>query len=242
MLRQVLKIRPQHFQRLLFRKVGKETQICFLGVEKFLSKLYSAYQWQPHGFSNPKKAQSVKWNIESFWRYYRSTSLPDGASHHYAVSACQYVNGKLGKRWSDRGGPVAWQSQSQGLTPSTFFLWAYIQDRVFSKLVITVFELKTKFRVAVLSMIEDTSQKIDENTGFRMRLLLPLNRTHFMNLLNKVKCISIIFKIIYRFFKIDTVKPKLWAFWIVGFSWDTLYKLTKKKSHWMRWCDTDKLL
>ena len=70
----------------------------------------------------------------------------DGAPPHFALTVCAYLGQTFPNRWIGRGGPLAWPPQSPDLTPCDFWLWGMIKERVYSKKVRDIEELKDRIQ------------------------------------------------------------------------------------------------
>lgn len=55
----------------------------------------------------------------------------DGATPHNARINVDWLNSKFGQKWIGTYGPVRWPARSPDLTPLDFWLWSYVQDRVY---------------------------------------------------------------------------------------------------------------
>ncbi|XP_076368286.1 uncharacterized protein LOC143255849 [Tachypleus tridentatus] len=67
----------------------------------------------------------------------------DGAPPHYHHNVRAYLNENLPNRWIERRGRTEFPSRSPNPTPlDFFFLWGYVKDKVYSKTLATVNQLR----------------------------------------------------------------------------------------------------
>jgi hypothetical protein len=57
--------------------------------------------------------------------------MQDGASSHFSLAVCRYLNRKFPGRWAGAGGPVAWSPRSPDLNPLDFYLWGHSKSSVY---------------------------------------------------------------------------------------------------------------
>jgi hypothetical protein len=43
-----------------------------------------------------------------------------------------YLDATFPNSWLDRDGPLAWPPQSPDITPLDFFVWGYVEDKVYA--------------------------------------------------------------------------------------------------------------
>lgn len=56
--------------------------------------------------------------------------MHDGASAHHAQSVRYFLHETFPERWIGRCEPIEWPARSPDLTPTDYFLWGVIKDRV----------------------------------------------------------------------------------------------------------------
>jgi hypothetical protein len=71
----------------------------------------------------------------------------DGAWPHFARTVRAYPG-----RWIGRGGPIQWPPHSPDLTPCDFWLWDMVKERVYSRKVPNINELKDRIQTVVSSI------------------------------------------------------------------------------------------
>jgi hypothetical protein len=57
--------------------------------------------------------------------------MHDGASTHFSLIACRYLNRKFLGQWIGRCGPTAWPLHSPHLNPLNFYLWGHLKSLVY---------------------------------------------------------------------------------------------------------------
>lgn len=72
----------------------------------------------------------------------------DGATPHNARINVDWLNRNFNERWIGTYGPIRWPARSPDLTPLDFWLWGYLQDRVYLQMPETIDVLKNKIRTA----------------------------------------------------------------------------------------------
>ncbi|CAK1591656.1 unnamed protein product [Parnassius mnemosyne] len=66
----------------------------------------------------------------------------DGCPAHYARPVREYLNQEYPGRWIGRLGPILWPPRSPDLNPLDFFYWGCLKNRVYSKPIVTLDELR----------------------------------------------------------------------------------------------------
>lgn len=61
-----------------------------------------------------------------------SIYFQDGAPVHYAQTVRTHLDEKFDGRVIGRRGTIEWPPRSPDLSPSDFFLWVYVKDRVYN--------------------------------------------------------------------------------------------------------------
>lgn len=77
-------------------------------------------------------------NLQNMW--YQN----DGCPAHYARPVREYLNQEYPGRWIGRLGPILWPPRSPDLNPLDFFYWGCIKDRIYSKPITTLGDLRQK--------------------------------------------------------------------------------------------------
>lgn len=55
----------------------------------------------------------------------------DGVAAHFIYNVWDFLTMQFSRRWSGRGGPIAWPPRSPDLTCLDFFLWSYLKSLVY---------------------------------------------------------------------------------------------------------------
>ncbi|CAK1602342.1 unnamed protein product [Parnassius mnemosyne] len=66
----------------------------------------------------------------------------DGCPAHYARPVREYLNQEYPGRWIGLLGPILWPPRSPDLNPLDFFYWGCLKNRVYSKPIVTLEELR----------------------------------------------------------------------------------------------------
>lgn len=125
-----------------------------------------------HGFSKAETSQFFIRGIKGYGDTGVQRCFQKKYKNLAPIHVRQHLDQKLKSRRSGRGGPVPWQPRSSGLTPRNFFLWKFIKNGVLNNFFSTIPDLKSRIRAPISSITEDTLQKVDTYTIFRIRLLL----------------------------------------------------------------------
>ena len=70
--------------------------------------------------------------IESQTNLRKMFYMHDGAPAHYAKPVRAFLDDKFRNRWISRRRPIEWPARSPDLTPTDFFLWGFLKDRVYA--------------------------------------------------------------------------------------------------------------
>jgi len=68
----------------------------------------------------------------------------DGAPPHWGSHVRRFLDATVPNRWNGRDGPTPWPPRSPDITPLDFFLWGYVNDKVFSTPVPDITNLKAR--------------------------------------------------------------------------------------------------
>ncbi|KAJ4439785.1 hypothetical protein ANN_07913 [Periplaneta americana] len=100
--------------------------------------------------------------------------LQDGAPPHFHNAVRAYLNTEMSDRWIGCAGVrdrcfMTWPPRSPDMTACDFFLWGYLNDRVFvSPLPRDLEELKTRIREAAATVTEDMLKRAWEEFDYRL--------------------------------------------------------------------------
>jgi transposase len=109
--------------------------------------------------------------------------MQDGAPPHYAQSVRQFLDETFPGRWIGRRGPIEWPARSPDLTPTDFFLWGVIKDRVYATKHGNLEELKEAITVEIRSLPVELCQRACRSVSKRLQLCKDLEGKHFEHLL-----------------------------------------------------------
>jgi hypothetical protein len=109
--------------------------------------------------------------------------MQDGAPPHYAQSVRQFLDETFPNRWIGRRGPIEWPARSPDLTPTDFFLWGVIKDRVYVTEHGNLEELKEAITAEIRSLPVELCQRACQSVSKRLQLCKDLEGKHFEHLL-----------------------------------------------------------
>ena len=75
-------------------------------------------------------------------------------------------------------GHIAWPARSPDLTVPVFFLWGFLQDRVFRRRIMTIQELKQAIVDDVAAIFEDLRRRVYVNFRTRLQQCNDVNGGH----------------------------------------------------------------
>jgi len=75
-------------------------------------------------------------------------------------------------------GDIAWPARSPNLTVPDFFLWGFLKDRVFRRLIMTIQELKQTNIDEVAAFVEDLRSRVYGNFQTRLQQCIDINGGH----------------------------------------------------------------
>jgi len=112
----------------------------------------------------------------------------DGAPPHYLGEVREYLNTRFPGRWIGRATPIAWLPRSPDLTPLDFFLWGFVNDRVFVPVLpANVVELRTRITAAVAKVTPEILRSVWQETDYRWDVCCITNESHIEPYLSEVK-------------------------------------------------------
>lgn len=80
-------------------------------------------------------------------------NVNDIATCHIAQEIQTLLQTKLPGRIISQRSDIDWPPRSQDLTPSDFFLWSYLEERVYVNKTVTIPELKGNLRCVLISYL-----------------------------------------------------------------------------------------
>ena len=75
-------------------------------------------------------------------------------------------------------GDIAWRARSPDLTVPDFFLWGFLQDRVFQWRIMSIQELKQATVDEVAAIDEDLRRRVYSNFQTRLQQCIDVNGGH----------------------------------------------------------------
>ena len=103
----------------------------------------------------------------------------DGAPAHYSKEVREWLKWNLPGRWIERRGPIEWAPRSPDLSPLDFFLWGYLKQKVYSKPVKDLEELRKKIKNYIRLIEKDVLEKVFLNLEKRLELIQEIGGGHF---------------------------------------------------------------
>ncbi len=104
--------------------------------------------------------------------------MHDGAPAHYAQSVRHFLDKTFPNRWMGRRGPIDWPARSPDLTPTDFFLWGVIKDRVYARKPQNVQALKDVIVTEIQSLPVESCRKACQSVPHRLQLCKDVEGEH----------------------------------------------------------------
>ena len=82
-----------------------------------------------------------------------------------------FLDATFPNRWIGRDDPTPWPPRSPDITPSDFFLWRYVKDKVFSTPVPDITNLKARITDAFATVTEDMLENTWRENDYRLDVL-----------------------------------------------------------------------
>lgn len=108
----------------------------------------------------------------------------DGCPAHYARLVREFLNREYPGRWIGRSGAISWPARSPDLNPLDFFYWGALKEKVYSKPIETLAQL----RANITESVEDINSRgyarlIKRSFLKRIRACIETDGRHFEHLL-----------------------------------------------------------
>lgn len=116
--------------------------------------------------------------IESQMNLRKIFYMHDGASAHYAKSVRDFLDDKFRNRWIGRRGPIEWPARSPDLTPTDFFLWGFLKDRVYATKSRNLQALKDAIITEIQSLSIESCRRVCQSVPERLQLCKDLEGGH----------------------------------------------------------------
>ena len=81
-------------------------------------------------------------------------SQQDGAPPHWGSHVRRFLDATFPNGWIGREGPTPWPPQSPDITHLDFFLWGFVEDKVFWTPVPNITNLKARITYAFATVTE----------------------------------------------------------------------------------------
>ncbi|CAF0839836.1 unnamed protein product [Rotaria sp. Silwood1] len=104
--------------------------------------------------------------------------MHDGAPAHYAQSVRYFLHETFPDRWIGRRGPIEWPARSPDLTPTDYFLWGVIKDRVYATKPKDLQELEDAIITEMESLPEELCRRACQSVPERLQLCKDLEGKH----------------------------------------------------------------
>ena len=104
--------------------------------------------------------------------------MHDGAPAHYAQSVRHFLDKTFPDRWIGRRGWIDWPPRSPDLTPTDFFLWALIKERVYATKPRDLQALKDAIITETESLPVEFCRRACESVRERLQLCKDLDGKH----------------------------------------------------------------
>jgi hypothetical protein len=107
----------------------------------------------------------------------------DGAPPHYRTTVRAWLNEKFPGKWIGRRGAIEWAPRSPDLTPLDFFLWGYLKQKIYSKPVKDLSELRQRITDHIQLIEPETINSNFLNIKKRLLLIKETGGAHIEQLL-----------------------------------------------------------
>ena len=104
--------------------------------------------------------------------------MHDGAPAHYARSVRHFLDKTFPDSWIGRRGWIDWPARSPDLTPTDFFLWGVIKERVYATKPQDLQALKDAIRTEIRSLPVKVCQSACHSVSKRLQLCKDLDGKH----------------------------------------------------------------
>ncbi|PNF14991.1 hypothetical protein B7P43_G01527 [Cryptotermes secundus] len=90
----------------------------------------------------------------------------------------EVLNATFQDHWTGRSGPIRWPPSSPDLTPLDFFLWGYVNDRVFVPPVNDLPDLRARIRETIATVPTDMLERTWQEIEYRLDTVHATNGAH----------------------------------------------------------------
>ena len=89
-----------------------------------------------------------------------------------------FLDATFPNRWIGRDGPTPWPPRSPNITPLDFYLWRYVNDKVFSTPVPDITNLKARITDAFATITGGILKNTWRETDYRLDVLRATKGAH----------------------------------------------------------------
>ncbi|GFX27142.1 DUF4817 domain-containing protein [Trichonephila clavipes] len=126
-----------------------------------------------------------------------------GATCHTARATIDLLKDTFGDRLISRFGPANWPPRSCDLTPLDYFLWGYVKSLVYADKPQTLDPLEDNIRRVIADIRPQMLEKVIENWTSRLDYIRASHGNHMPEIIIKMQCHKIIFRIKKKFMSIE---------------------------------------
>lgn len=108
----------------------------------------------------------------------------NGALPHFSNQVITYLNSERSENWIGRGGLVCWPLCSPDLTIFDFYLWGYINSKIYTTPIGSIEDLKRNVRPEIRRIIPETSEKVSYNAELRLNYISKVRDGNIENIMN----------------------------------------------------------
>ena len=98
----------------------------------------------------------------------------DGAPPYFATIVRDYLNQAFPRRWIGRGSQRIWAARFPDLTPSDFFAWGFIMNKVYQVKIHTIEQLKQRITTTIQEITPAMLNDVFRSTVARWGLCLDV--------------------------------------------------------------------
>ena len=103
----------------------------------------------------------------------------DGATPHTSNESLAWLQQHFPNRLISHRCDLEWSPHSPALNPQDFYLWGYLQDRVFGNKPPTIPDLKAAITAAIKAILREECGRVIENFACRIQVCLQRRGAHF---------------------------------------------------------------
>lgn len=109
----------------------------------------------------------------------------DGATAHTARDTMATLRQLFTNRLISRFGDVLWLARSPDLTAPDYFLWGYLKEKVYSRRLHTIPDLKMAIQEEIRAIPNDMIQRVMTNFRERLQQCIDTNGGHLRDVIFK---------------------------------------------------------